>query len=326
MKTKMHFFGMATAIALFCGFQGTAVAQNFPEKPVRIIVPFPSGGAYDVLARAIGQKLSESMGQQVLADNRPGGNTIIGTELAAKSAPDGYTLLMVGVQSFAIVPSLFKKLPYDTVKDFAPISFVGYSPLILVVYAGLPVKSVKELIDLAKSKPGKLNFASSGIGGSTHLAGELFKSMTGVDIVHVSYKGSTPALTDLLGGQVDLMFDSMVSALPHVKSGKLRALAITSDKRSSAAPDVPTVAEAGGPGFKVDPWFGVVAPAGTPKEIVTKLNIAINKSLQLQDVKNQLYRLGVEPVGTTPDEFALKIKSEIEKWSKVVKEANVKVD
>ena len=305
---------------------GSALAQSYPNKPVRLIVTYPPGAASDILARIIGQKLTESWHQQVVVDNRPGGNTVIGTEMAAKAVPDGYTIFMGQVMNLAIVPCLYSKLPYDTIKDFAPVTFIGYAPLILVVYPGLPVKSVKELIELARSKPGKLNFSSSGSGGSTHLAGELLKSMTGVDMVHIPYKGGSAPLLDIMNGRVDLGFESIVQTLPHVKSGKLRVLAITSAKRSPAAPDVPTVAEAGVPGFEVAPWFGVAVPSGTPKEIVININTEINKVIRYPDVIKRLSNLGVEPVGTTAEEFALHIKKEITKWAKVVKDSGARVD
>jgi tripartite-type tricarboxylate transporter receptor subunit TctC len=308
------------------GAAGSALAQSYPNKPVRIIVTYPPGAASDILARVIGQKLTERWHQQVVVENRAGGNTVIGTEMAAKAAPDGYTLFMGQVMNLVIVPCLYSKLPYDTLKDFAPVTFIGYGPLILVVYPGLPVKSVKELIDLAKAKPGKLNFSSSGSGGSTHLAGELLKSMTGIDMVHIPYKGGTAPLIDIMSGRVELGFESIVKTLPHVKSGKLRALAITSAKRSPAAPDVPTVAEAGVPGFEVAPWFGVAAPAGTPKEIVTSLNTEINKIIRYPEVIERLSNLGVEPAGTTPEQFASHIKAEKTKWAQVVKDSGARID
>ena len=268
MKFRSRVFaGAVLLLALLVGSAaGADPAQNYPGKPIRLISTVAAGGAADILARIIGQKLSESWGQSVVVDNRSGGNTVIGTEIAAKAVPDGYTLFMGQVMNMSIVPALYGKLPYDTIKDFTPITFVGYAPLILVVYPGLPVKSVKELIALAKSKPGKLSFSSTGSGGSTHLSMELFKIMTGTDMVHIPYKGGTAPLVDKIGGRVDLGFESIVQTLPYVKAGKLRALAVTSSERSSAAPDVPTVAEAGVPGFEVAPWFGVLAPAGTPRK------------------------------------------------------------
>jgi tripartite-type tricarboxylate transporter receptor subunit TctC len=302
------------------------IAQSYPSKSIRFIVTYPAGASSDTLARIIGQRLTESWHQQVVIDNRGGGNTIIGTEIAAKSVPDGHTIFMGQVQNLAIVPCLYSKLPYDTTKDFAPVTFIGFAPLILVVYPGLPVNSVKELIGLAKSKPGQLKFPSSGSGGSTHLAGELFKSMTGVDMVHIPYQGGSAPLLAIMNGQVELGFDSIIQTLPHVRSGKLKVLGITSAKRSPAAPDVPTIAEAGVPGFEVAPWFGVAAPGGTPKEIVSKLNGEVNKIIHYPEVKEHLARLGVEPVGTTPEQFGLHIRTEITKWAKVVKDAGARVD
>jgi tripartite-type tricarboxylate transporter receptor subunit TctC len=302
------------------------IGQEYPAKPIRFIVTYPPGAASDTLARIIGQKLTDSWHQQVVVDNRAGGNTLIGTEMGAKSAADGYTLFMGQVQNMAIVPQLYKRLPYDTLKDFAPVTFIGYAPLILVVNPALPAKSVKELIELAKSKPGQLKFSSSGSGGSTHLAGELFKSMAGVDMVHIPFQGGTAPLLALMNGQVDLGFDSIVQALPHVKTGRLRVLAITSAKRSPAAPEVITVAEAGLPGFEVAPWFGVAVPAGTPRNIVGKLNSEINAIIQSADVKERLSRLGVETFGTTPEQFGAHLKAETIKWAKVVKDAGARVD
>jgi tripartite-type tricarboxylate transporter receptor subunit TctC len=320
--------------ALWCGLCGMAAmagnmplfAQDYPAKPIRFIVTYPPGAASDTLARIIGQKLTDVWHQQVVIDNRAGGNTVIGTEMGAKAAPDGYTLFMGQAQNLAIVPQLYRKLPYDTLRDFAPVTFIGYAPLILIVYPGLPVKSVRELIDLAKSKPGQLKFPSSGSGGSTHLAGELFKSMAGVDMVHVPYQGGAAPLLAMMNGQVDLGFDSIVQALPHVKSGRLRVLAISSAKRSAAAPEIPTVAEAGLPGFEVAPWFGVAVPAGTPRAIVIKLNAEINRIIEAADVKERLARLGVETFGTTPEQFSAHLKAESAKWARVVKDAGARVD
>lgn len=303
-----------------------ALAQEYPVKPIRFIVTYPPGAASDTLARIIGQKLTEGWQQQVVVDNRAGGNTVIGTEMGAKAIADGYTLFMGQVQNLAIVPQLYRKLPYDTVKDFAPVTFIGYAPLILVVHPGVPAKSVRELIDLAKSKPGQLKFPSSGSGGSTHLAAELFKSMAGVDMVHVPYQGGAAPLLAIINGQMDVAFESIIQTLPHVRSGRLRVLAITSAKRSPAAPDIATVAESGLPGFEVAPWFGVAVPTGTPKAVVGKLNVAINGIIQSADVRERLARLGVETFGTTPEQFADHLKAEIAKWSKVVKDAGARVD
>jgi tripartite-type tricarboxylate transporter receptor subunit TctC len=310
------------------GMTGNAplLAQDYPTKPIRFIVTYPPGAASDTLARIIGLKLNDSWHQQVVIDNRAGGNTVIGTELGAKAAADGYTLFMGQTQNLVIVPQLYSKLPYDTLRDFAPITFLGYAPLILIVHPGLPAKSVKELIEVAKARPGQLKFPSSGSGGSTHLAGELFKSMAGVDMVHVPYQGGAAPLLAMMNGQVDLGFDSIVQALPHVKSGRLRVLAISSAKRSATAPEIPTVSEAGLPGFEVAPWFGVVAPVGTPRGIIVKLNAEINRIIEAADVKERLARLGVEVAGTTPEQFSAHLKAEAAKWARVVKDAGARVD
>jgi tripartite-type tricarboxylate transporter receptor subunit TctC len=305
---------------------GDAFAQGYPAKPIRIVVPFTPGGTTDVLARAIGQKLTASWTQPVVVDNRPGAAGNIGSEVVAKAAPDGYTLLMGTVSTHGINPGLYSKLPYDPVKDFAPVTLVAKVPNILVLHPSVPASSVTELIAHAKAKPGQLNFASSGNGTSIHLSGELFKTMAGVQMTHVPYKGSAPALTDLLGGQVSLMFDNMPTALPHVKAGRLKALAVTSAKRSPAIPQLPTMAEAGLPGFEATSWFGVLAPAATPKEIVGKLNGEIVRILKTPEVRAQLSGQGAEPVGDTPEEFAAHIKAEMAKWAKVVKESGARID
>jgi tripartite-type tricarboxylate transporter receptor subunit TctC len=305
---------------------GAASAQTFPNKPIRMVVPFSAGGTTDILARAVGQKLSESLGQQVVVDNKPGAGGNIGAQEVARAAPDGYTLVMGTVGTHGINPSLYKKMPYDHIKDFAPVSLVASVPNLLVVHPSVPVNSVKELIAHAKANPGKLNFASSGNGTSIHLSGELFKTMTGLQMTHVPYKGSAPAVTDLLGGQVQLMFDNMPSALPHAKGGKLKPLAVTSAKRFPGTPEIPTIAEAGVPGYEATSWFGVLAPAGTPKEIVNKLSTEIAKALKTPEMKKRLEEQGAEAVGSTPEEFAAHIKSETAKWAKVVKESGATVD
>jgi len=269
-----------TSAVVLAALSPVAAAQNYPTKPIRLVVPFPAGGTTDILARAAAQKLSEALGQQVVVDNRPGAGGNIGADIVAKSAPDGYTLLMGTVGTHAINPSLYTKMPYDHFKDFVPVVLVAGVPNVLVVTPSLPVNSVQDLIKLAKEKPGQINFASSGSGTSIHLSGELFKTMTGVEMTHVPYKGSSPALTDLMGGQVQLMFDNLPSALPQIKGGKLRAIAVTSTKRAPALPDIPTMAESGLPGFEASSWFGVLAPAGTPPAVVTRINTEINKWLQ----------------------------------------------
>ena len=303
-----------------------AYAQDYPNKPVRMVVPFPPGGTTDILARAVGQKLSESWGQQVVIDNRPGAGGNIGTDIVAKSPADGYTLLMGTVGTHSITASLYGKLPFDPIKDFAPVTLVASVPNVLVVNSTVDSRSVKELIALAKSKPGQLAFASSGNGTSIHLAGELFKSMTGTAMLHIPYKGSAPAIAELLGGQTNMMFDNLPSAMPHIKSGRLRALAVTSVRRSPALPDIPTIAETGISGYEASSWFGVLAPAGTPKDVVAKIQGDIAKALNAPEIKERLSGQGAEPVGNTPEQFAEHIKAESAKWAKVVKDSGAKVD
>jgi tripartite-type tricarboxylate transporter receptor subunit TctC len=304
-----------------------AFAQStYPNKPIRIVVPFPAGGTTDILARAAGQKLTEAWSQPVIIDNRPGAAGNIGAELVAKSANDGYTLLMGTVGTHAINASLYAKMPYDHVKDFVPIVLVAGVPNVLVVHPSVPANSVQELIAYGKANPGKLNFASSGSGTSIHLAGELFKVSTGVQMQHVPYKGSAPALADLLGGQVQLMFDNLPSALPHIKGGKLKALAVTSAARAPALPDVPTIAETGVPGFEASSWFGLLAPAGTSREIVTKINGEVTKWLATADAKEKLTAAGANLAGGSPEDFARHISIETAKWARVVKESGAKVD
>ncbi|HLQ24407.1 MAG TPA: tripartite tricarboxylate transporter substrate binding protein [Acidiferrobacterales bacterium] len=300
-------------------------ADNYPNKPIRLIVPYTPGGGYDILARLLGQKLTERWGQQVVVDDRAGANGNIGAAAAAKSPPDGYTLLMGGIGPNAINASLYE-LSFDPVKDFAPVMLVATYQNILVVNPSLPVKSVKELIALAKSKPGQINYASAGSGSTQHLSAELFKTMAGIDLVHIPYKGSAPGMTALLSGEVSLMFNSTPTTLPYVKTGKLRGLTVTGSKRSPEAPELPTVAEAGVPGYEVIGWYGVLAPAGTPKEIVVKLNSELAKILQLPDIKERLKELGVEAGGGTPEQFGDYIKKEIAKWAKVVKESGARSD
>jgi tripartite-type tricarboxylate transporter receptor subunit TctC len=312
----------ALALALPTGAQAPA----YPTKPVRIVVPFPAGGATDILARAVAQKLSDTWGQAFVVDNRPGAGGNIGSELVAKSAPDGYTLEMGTVGTHAINASLYAKMPYDHVKDFAPIILVAGVPNVLVVHPSVPVNSVQELVAYAKANPGKLNFASSGSGTSIHLSGELFKVMAGVQMTHVPYKGSAPALSDLLGGQVQLMFDNLPPSLPQIKAGKLRALGVTSVARAPALPDTPTIAESGLPGFDASSWFGLLAPAGTPPAVIAKLNTEIAKWLVTPEAREKLIAIGANIAGGTPEDFARHIQAETAKWAKVVKESGAKVD
>ena len=312
--------------ALFACIALGASAQGYPTRPIRLVVPFPAGGTTDILARAVSQKLTEAFGQAVVVDNRPGAAGNIGSDLVAKSTPDGYTLLMGTVGTHAINPSLYAKMPYDHVKDFIPVVLVAGVPNVLVVNPALPVNSVADLIKLAKDKPGTINFASSGSGTSIHLSGELFKTMAGVDMTHVPYKGSAPALTDLIGGQVQIMFDNLPSSLAQIKAGKLRAVAVTSLKRAPALPDVPTISESGLPGFEASSWFGVLAPAGTPAPIVARLNAEVNKWLQSPEGKEQLLAQGAEVAGGSPEQFVAHIRAETDKWAKVVKASGAKVD
>ena len=313
------------AVALAMLAVSTASAQTYPSRPIKIVVPYPPGGFNDTLGRTLAAKFTEAWGQPAVVENKPGGNTLIGGEFAAKSPADGYTLLVVAFP-FSVVPSLFKTMPYDTAKDFAPVILAASSANLLVVNTALPVKSVGELLALAKSKPGSLSYASTGNGSSNHISMELFKSLAGVDIVHIPYKGSAPAVTDLLGGQVQLMFDNTPNVLPHVKSGRLRALGSSGAKRDALTPDVPTVSEAGVPGYELTVWFGLVAPAGTPKEIVQKLNAEVMKILAMPDVRERFLAQGVEPQGSTPEQFAEHIKTQMSKWAKVVKDAGVKAE
>jgi tripartite-type tricarboxylate transporter receptor subunit TctC len=312
--------------AMFACIALGAFAQSYPSRPIRLVVPFPAGGTTDILAREAAQKLTEALGQAVVVDNRPGAAGNIGSDLVAKSAPDGYTLLMGTVGTHAINPSLYSKMPYDHVKDFAPVVLVAGVPNVLVVNPTLPVNSVADLIKLAKDKPGQINFASSGSGTSIHLSGELFKTMAGVDMTHVPYKGSSPALTDLIGGQVQIMFDNLPSALPQIKGGRLRAIAVTSLKRAPVLPDIPTINESGLPGFEASSWFGVLAPAGTPAAIVARINTEVNKWLQSADAREKLLGQGAEAAGGSPERFANHIRAESEKWAKVVKVSGAKVD
>ena len=305
---------------------GSASAQSYPNKQTRFVVPFPPGGPADILARTIGQSLAESWGQQVVIDNRAGAGGNIGSEIVAKAAPDGYTLLMGFVGTHAINSSLYRDMPFDPIKDFEPVALVAMVTIILVVHPSVPVKAVKELIALAKTRPGELTFGSPGNGTPQHLAGELFNTMTGVKMTHIPYKGAVPALNDLLGGRLSLIFSSMPPALPHVQAGKLRALGVTSATRSAAAPEVPTIAQSGLAGYAVVNWYGVLAPARTPKDIVTKLNTEIVRIMNLPAVKERLAAQGAETFTSTPEKFADYIKSETEKWTKVVKFSGAKLD
>ena len=310
-------------VALFAAM--TVQAQSYPAKPIRIVVPYPPGGFNDTLGRTLAAKFTESWGQPAIVENKPGANTLIGSDFVAKSPADGYTLLIVAFP-FAVTPSLIRNMPYDTVKDFAPIVLAAQSPNILVVNPQLPVKSVGELIALAKAKPDGLSYASTGNGSSNHISMELFKGLAGVKLVHIPYKGSAPAVTDLLGGQVQVMFDNAPNVIPQVKAGRLRALGQSGLARSSIAADLPTVAEAGVPGYEVMVWFGLVAPAGTPREVIAKLNAEVLKILAMPDVRERFLAQGVEPLGSTPEQFAEHIRAQMAKWGKVVKDAGVQAE
>lgn len=311
--------GMALAIT----FSSVVLSQTYPSKPIRFIVPYAPGGGADIVARAIGQKLAESMGQSVIIDNRPGGGTIIGTELAATSAPDGYVLFMA-TGAHTSNPSLYKKLPYDTAKAFAPVSLAASSPFLLIVNPSLPAGSVREFISYARTK--QLNYGISATGAPDHLGMELLKSLVGIDLVRIPYKGAGPALIDLIGGQIPVMFANIVAALPHVRSGKVRALAATTIDRSALMPNLPTVAESGVPGFDVSAWSGVLVPAGTARNIIARLNSEIIKSLQTGDIKERLLNLGAGLIGSTPEHFGEFLVRETEKWAKVVKRADIQLD
>jgi tripartite-type tricarboxylate transporter receptor subunit TctC len=303
-----------------------AVAQTWPAKPIKWIVPFAPGGTTDILARTIGEKLTVALGQPVIVENKPGAGGGVGAEFTAKAPPDGYTIMGGTISTHAINASLYKSLPYDPVKDFVPITLIVRLPNLLVVNPDIPAKNVAELITLLKANPGKYSFASSGNGTSQHLSGELFKSMAGVDMQHIPYKGSPPALQDVVGGQVAMTFDNITTAWPLAKGGKLRALAVTTAKRSAVAPDVPTLSESGLAGYEVGSWQGVFAPAGTPPAVVKRLNAEIVKIINMPDVKEKLIGLGAEPVGNTSEEFAALVKTEVVKWAEVVKKSGAKVD
>jgi tripartite-type tricarboxylate transporter receptor subunit TctC len=326
----MKYIRIISCLILFAALsfpaQRVALAQTYPNKAIRLVVPFPPGGPADILSRAIGEKLSNGWGQQVVVDNRAGAGGGIGSDIVAKATPDGYTLLMGFVGTHAINPSLYRNLSYDNVKSFEPVSRVATATIILVLHPSVPAKSVSELISLAKSKPGELTFGSPGNGTPQHLGGELFNTMAGVKMNHIPYKGAVPAIIDLVGGRVSLIFSSAPPALPHVKTGKLRALAVTSAKRSSVSPELPTIAESGLPGYEVINWYGVLVPAGTQKAIVAKLNAEIVKIMGMGDVTDRLSVVGIEPFPSTPAQFSSFIKEETNKWAKVVKFSGARLD
>jgi tripartite-type tricarboxylate transporter receptor subunit TctC len=303
-----------------------AQAQSWPNKPIRLVVPFSAGGNTDIVARLFAQELSKTLGQSVIVDNKPGASGNIGADAVAKSPPDGYTLVMGTVGTHAINASLYKKMPYDTIKDFAPVTLLASVPNVLVVPPSLPVKSVKELVAYGKANPGKLSFASSGVGSSIHLSGEMFRTTTGIDMTHIAYKGSAPAVTDLISGQVQLMFDNLPTSLQYVKTDKLRALAVTTAKRIQALPNVPTMIESGFPGFETGSWFGVFAPAATPKDIIARLDTELLRIVQTPEMHQKLVQSGAEPVGKGSEEFAAYVRSELTKWAKVVKDSGATAD
>ncbi len=303
----------------------TSSAATYPTRAIRLVVPFPPGGPTDVMARIVAPRLAEKLGQPVIIDNKPGASGMLGADAVAKAAPDGHTLL-VNASIHVINPSLYPKQPYDAIADFAAIGNLAEVPLVLSVNPKVPARSVKELVALAKTVATPLAFASSGNAAAQHLSGEAFKVAAGIDMLHIPYKGSAPALTDLIGGQVQLMFDSMPSSMPFIKSGQIRALAVTTPQRSSALPDVPTIAESGYPGFNMSTWYGVWAPAGTPAAIVQRVSSEIAAIVRAPDVRAQLDKLGAEPVGNTPAEFTAFTKAELVKWAVIVKQSGAKVD
>ncbi|MSP96184.1 MAG: tripartite tricarboxylate transporter substrate binding protein [Betaproteobacteria bacterium] len=314
------------ALALFAAPSTPVHAQAYPNHPLKLIVPFPPGGATDTLARSIAQKLTDSLGQPVVIDNRPGAGGNIGLEAAVRAPADGHTLVMVATATMAINPTLYRNLSFDAGRDLAPVSFIAYVPNILVVNPAVPASNLAELIAYLKANPGKLNFASPGSGNSSHLAGEMFKQRAGVDIAHVPYKGDAPAFTDLIGGQVQMMFAIMVTAAPHIKAGRLRPIALAGVQRASNLPDVPTLSESGLPGFDAGAWFGVATTAGTPRDAIDRLNAEINKVLQLTEIQERLAPLGATPTRMTVEQFTTLVKDEREKWGKLIRDSGAKVD
>jgi tripartite-type tricarboxylate transporter receptor subunit TctC len=321
--TRVISFLQAAVLAL-AALAAHAAEQTYPMRPVRLIVPYAPGGNTDALARLIAQRLTQSFGQQVVVDNRPGGNTLIGTELLARAPADGHTIMLTTL-TFTVVPTLYKKLPYDTLKDFTPITLAVTLPNVLVIHPSVPAKTLKEFISHAKANPGKLSYASTGSGTSPHLSMELLKTLAGIDLLHVPYKGGGPALADLMGGQIAAQFIGLPVAMPHIASGKLRALGVTSGKRASVAPTVPTIGETL-PGYELDPWFGVLGPAGMPKAVTERLHTEIARILRAPEMKDHLNSMGAEPAATSPPEFAAHIRSEIVRYTKIVKAAGIKVE
>ena len=317
---------LALAFSALALFAVDSHSQSYPSKPLRIVVPFAPGGSTDIVARILADKLAAPLGQSVVVDNRAGAAGNIGAEAVAKAAPDGYTLLMATTGVMAINNALYKNMTYDAAKDLEPVSYTTSITNVLTVPLEIPAKSVAELVALAKAQPGKLSFASSGAGSSTHLSGELFKSMAGIDVLHIPYKGSGQALIDLMAGRVSMIFDNMPSVLPYIRGGKLRGLGVTGARRSAAMPELPTIAEAGVPGYESLSWSGIAAPAGTPKDIVLRLNRDIGAVLAMGDVRQKLTELGADPVGGPPDAFAAHVRSEREKWGRLIRERNITVN
>jgi tripartite-type tricarboxylate transporter receptor subunit TctC len=315
------------AVLIFtCGLAGAVGAQTYPVKPVRLVIPYPPGGGSDTIGRPLAQKMSEGLGQQVVVENRGGANGNIGMEAVARSAPDGYTLVFALSAQLAINPGLYQKIPYDPIRDYAPITLLGEGGYILVVHPSLPAKSLKELIGLARARPGQIAYSSSGNGSGGHLAIELMNSMAGIRMLHVPYKGGGPALMDLIAGQVQVLFATQLASWPHIQSGRIRALATSMAKRPASVPDLPTVSEAGLPGYDSGVWYGVLAPAGTPREIIARLNTEVVRALSQPDYRNLLVNNTIEPIGSPPERLSQYIKSELVKWAKVIKSANVRVD
>ena len=321
----MKNLGLAAAALLLCA-AGLASAQTYPTKPIQFIVPFPPGGGNDTVARAIAQQASPALGQPIVVDNRPGAGGIIGADAAAKAAPDGHTIFLGGVATHAVNPHLHPKLSYDPIKDFAPITLVASAPSVLVVHPSVPARTIADFAAYARANPGKLNYASNGNGSSSHMAAVLYETNAGVKMTHVPYKGVGPALTDLMSGRIELMFNSIVAILPHIQAGKLRALAVTSKSRSSLLPDVPSIAESGWPAYEAGSWYGILAPAGTPPAIIDRLHREIVKSLKEPEVQKRLAGEGAEVIGSTPQEFAAHIRSELARMGQAIKAAGIKLE
>jgi tripartite-type tricarboxylate transporter receptor subunit TctC len=319
-------FSMTAALIASIACPVQAQPQGYPNKPIRFVVPYPAGGPLDTVARLIGQKITEGTKQPVIVDNKPGAGGNIGADIVAKAAPDGYTILMGAVATHAINPTLYASIPYDPVKDFIPVTQVAATPNVLVVDPALPVDSVRGLIAYARANPGKLNFGSGSTGSAGHLAGELFKSMAAVEMVHVPYKGAAPAMQDLVAGRIQLMFDNLASSLGQIRAGKVKALAVTTARRTALAPELPTISESGLPGFDISTWFGVFVPAGTPREVVERLHDEVARALAAADVREKMVNLGAEPAASKPDEFAAYIRTEADKYARIIRASGAKAD